>query len=48
MESRKTVLMNLFAGSNGDVGIEDRRWTLRGEGESGRYGESTMEIFTLP
>ena len=35
MESRKTVLMNPFAGSNGDTDIENRLVDIVGEGKGG-------------
>ena len=36
MESRKMVLMNLFAGSSGDEDIENRLVDILGEGEGGK------------
>ena len=49
MESRKMVLMNLFAGSNGDADTENRLVdTGVGEGEGEMNGESSMETYTLP
>ena len=35
MESRKTVLMNPFAGNNGDADIENRLVDIVGGGEGG-------------
>ena len=35
MESRKTVLMNLFAGQNSDTDIENRLVDTAREGEGG-------------
>ena len=50
MESRKMVLMNLFAGQqwrrrHGEQTYGHKR---REEGEGGRNGEITMETYTLP
>ena len=46
MESRKMVLMNLFARKKGDANIEKRLVdTVRGE--SGMNGESSIDINTL-
>ena len=35
MESRKMILMNLFAGQPGDANIENRLMDTVGEGEGG-------------
>ena len=35
MESRKVILMNLFAGQPGDADIENRLMDTVGEGEGG-------------
>ena len=48
MESRKTVLMNLFAGSNGGTDTENRLVDTVGEGEGGTNRESRIGICTLP
>ena len=49
MECRKMVLINLFAGSNGDADTENRLVdTGVGEGEDEMNGESSMETYTLP
>ena len=42
------VLMNLFAGSNGDADTENRLVDTEGESEAGTNGESSMEAYTLP
>ena len=39
--------MDLSEGSNGDVDIEDRLWTV-GEEEGGMNWESSTETYTLP
>ena len=43
------VLINLFAGGNGDTDIENRLIDTVGreEGEDGTSRESSMEIYTL-
>lgn len=48
MESRKTVLMNLFAGRNGGADIENRLVDTVGEGEGGTNRESSVGTCTLP
>jgi len=49
MESRKTVLMNLFAGQQVDTDRENRLMDMGGQGGEGwMYGESNMETYTLP
>ena len=48
MESRKMILMNLFAGRNGDMDIENRPVDTGGEGESGTKGESSINIYIQP
>ena len=48
MESRKMILMNLFAGRNGDMDIENRPVDTVGEGESGTKGESSIYIYIQP
>ena len=45
MESRKMVLMNLFAGADAD--LENGVWTQRGK-ESGMNWEGSMDIYALP
>ena len=46
-EYREMVLMNLFAGSNGDADVENRLVnTVRGR--RGRDKQSSLEIYTLP
>ena len=49
MESRKIVLKNLFTGSNGESGIENRLMDMgRGRergGEGEMYGKSDMETY---
>ena len=49
MESRKIVLMNLFAGSNEDADVENRLTDMDSgeEGEREIKGESIMEVYTL-
>ena len=47
MESRKLVLMSLFAGRNGDTDTENKRVDTAGEGESGMNGESSIVIYIL-
>ena len=49
MESRKIVLMNLFAGSNEDADMENRLTDMDSgeEGEREIKGESIMEVYTL-
>ena len=50
MESRKMVLMNLFAGQQWRHRHREQTWTggRVEEGEGGMYGESKMETYTLP
>ena len=48
MESRKMVLMNLYARKNGDADIEKRFVDTVGEGESGMNGESSIDIYIPP
>ena len=48
MKSGKTVLMNLFAGQNGDTDIENRFLDTRREGESETNGQSSMKTYILP
>ena len=47
MESRKMVLMNLFARKKGDANIEKRLVDTVREGESRMNGESSIDINTL-
>ena len=48
MESRKMILMNLFAGQERDADIKNRLVdTVRG-GEGGTNSESRIETYTLP
>ena len=47
MQSRKMLLMNLFAGNNGDAKNRLMNTGGVGEGEGGTNGESTMETYTL-
>ena len=50
MESRKMVLMNLFAGKiwrYRDADIENGLVDTVGEGESGTNGESSINMYTL-
>ena len=43
------ILMNLFEGSNGDTGIENRILGMsRGQWEGETNAESCMEAYTLP
>ena len=49
MESRKTVLMNLFAGQHWRHRHREQTYRHRAgveEGEGGMYGESNIEIYT--
>ena len=49
MESRKTVLMNLFAGQQWRQRHREQTYRPRAgveEGEGGIYGESNIEIYT--
>ena len=48
MESRKTVLMNLFARQQWKHTHRDQTWGHSGEGEGGTNWESRMETYTLP
>ena len=48
MESRKTVLMNLFARKKGDANIEKRLVDTVREGENGMNGESSIDVYALP
>ena len=48
MESRKTGLMNLFAGSSGDADIENTLVDTVGEGKGGKNWESGTETYALP
>ena len=48
MKSGKMVLMNLFAGQNGDTDIENRFLDTRREGESETNGQSSMKTYILP
>ena len=41
------VLMNPFAGQNGDKDIENRHVDTVGEGEGGTNWESIVETYTL-
>ena len=44
MKSRKVILMNLFAGSNGETDLEDRlRDTRVRGGREGRMGDVWIE-----
>ena len=47
MESKEVALMNLFSGSNGETGIENRPMDMVGgeEGEGEMYGRSNIEIY---
>ena len=45
MESRKMVLMNLYARKTGDADIEKRFVDTVGEGESGMNGESSIDTW---
>ena len=49
MESRKIVLMNLFAGSNEDADMENRLTDMDSgeEGEREIKGVSIMEVYIL-
>ena len=50
MESRKMVWWNYLQGSSGETNIENRLMDMVGgggeEGESERYGESSMETYS--
>ena len=50
MESRKMILMNLFAGQQWRYRCREQTYgCISGkEGEGGIYGESYMERYTLP
>ena len=48
MESRKMVLMNLFAGQKQRCRHRDRLVDTVGEGEGGTYRESSMKTYILP
>ena len=48
MESRETVLMNLFTGRNRDTDIEKRLVDTEGKGEGGTNRESSIETYMLP
>ena len=48
MESRKIVLMNLFAGQQWRDRHKNRLVDTVGEGEGGMNSESSFEIYTLP
>ena len=48
MESRKTVLMNILQGGNGDADTENKLADTVGEGEGGTNGESSTETYMLP
>ena len=48
MESRKMVLMNLFAGKEGRLRCRERTVDTVGEGEGEANGESSINIDTLP
>ena len=48
MESRKTVLMNILQGGNGDADTENRLAYTVGEEEGGTNGESSTETYMLP
>ena len=48
MESRKTVLMNILQGGNGDADTENRLADTVGEEEGGTNGESNTETYMLP
>ena len=48
MESRKTVLMNILQGGNGDADAENRLADTAGEGEGGTNGEGSSETDMLP
>ena len=48
MESRKMLLMNLFAGKEWRLRCTELTCGCSGEGESGMSGESSLDIYTLP
>ena len=48
MKSGKMILMNLFAGQNGDTDRENRFVDTRRDGESETNGESSMKTYILP
>ena len=48
MESRKMVLMNLFAAPQWDTDIENRLLDIVGEGKGGMTWEDSMETYILP
>ena len=48
MQSRKMVLMNLYAGEQWNAGIGNRLVDTVGEGEDGTNWESRTEAYTLP
>ena len=48
MGSRKMVLMNLFAGTEWRCRYREQTSGHSGEGESGKNGESSKDIHTLP
>ena len=48
MESRKMVLMNLFAGQRQRCKHRDRVLDTVGEGQAGTTGESIMKAYILP
>ena len=47
MQSRQMVVMNLFAGSNGDADIGNIFVDTLGEGDGGINREISMEVYTL-
>ena len=47
MNSRKMVLMNLFAEKNGGTDIENRLLDTIGERKSGKKEESSIDIYTF-
>ena len=48
MESRRTLLMNLFAGQQWRRRHREQTVDTAGEGEGGTNGETSMETYTLP
>ena len=48
MESRKMVLMNLFAGKEWRLRCRERTVDTVGEGEGEANGESSINLYTVP